>query len=115
MSNSRTEQNWNLKVVLVEVLKLNNTVKYTIQDIYLKSAKSGEEVISRSIVDQNKMRMENLIYFKKTIHENLDLSKYNIFSILNNISPKKGFDASLISNTRTRILEAAEEIGEHNV
>ncbi len=115
MSNSKTEQNRNPKVVLVEVLKLNNTVKYTIQDIYLKSAKPGKEVISRSIVDQNKMRMENLIYFKQAIHENLDLSKYNIFSILNDISPKKGFDASLISDARTRILEAAEEIGEHNV
>lgn len=112
-SNSLNDMQRTPQVVLLDLHK-NKPIDY--QLIPLRSAKPGEEVLSRQHTVENQMRQENLEQFKQLVREHVDLDRYDIYHIMEELSKSEGFEADVVEEAMARLaqVESNHEHSEEN-
>lgn len=108
ISNSIHEINRKPKVLLLELVK---DVPIKIQDIYLKSARPGEEVLDRSEILQHQFKKSKLHEFKEIINSSGNFHKTDVFDLLTEISDHKGVSREVKEEAFNRIQDVQMKRG----
>lgn len=84
--------------------------------IQLRSAKPGEEVLSRQLTIENQMRQENLEQFKQLVREHVDLDRYDIYHIMEDLANAENFASEVVEEAMARIayIESEKSRDEEN-
>lgn len=98
ISNSLIEIKRRPKVIIIE---LNNSIN--IREVYLNSAKPGEEVLDRSEMERHKFKGIKFNEFKEIIDSSSDLNNLDIMSILLDISDNENISEEVREEARKRI------------
>ena len=101
ISNSMAEMNRKPKVNIIE---LSDEIK--IKDVYLKTAKPGNEVLDRSEMERHKFKGMKINEFKEIIDSSVSLNNTDIFSLLNSIAKMDSIGAYVINEAFKRVEKA---------
>lgn len=98
------------------LLDLEANGKKDYRFIPLHSAKPGEEVLSRHLIIENQMRQENLEQFKQLVREHVDVNRYDIYHIMEELSQSEGFEQEVLEAAMTRLAlaESGKKIAEED-
>lgn len=99
-SNSKIDIQRTPQVILLD---LHKNHEKQIRFIPLRSAKPGEEVLSRSDITEYEMRQENLEQFKLLVREHVDLERYDVFHMLEEIAKNEEFEPEIIQEALRRL------------
>lgn len=99
-SNSRIDMQRTPQAILLDVQKDG---KKEIRFLPLRSAKPGEEVLSRAAITELEMRQENLEQFKLLVREHVDLERYDIFHMLEEIAKNEEFEPAVMQDALRRL------------
>lgn len=106
ISNSISEMTRRPKFLEINLDKDNIEIK----DVYLKSAKKGEEVLDRKKLVEEQYRDERLMIFSESIEQNVDLELLDLNLILDSISQSEEFDLKIREEAKLRLDRAKELI-----
>ncbi|MDX9917835.1 MAG: metallophosphoesterase family protein [Gudongella sp.] len=81
VTNSIREMERRPKVVMLDLSE-----EIQVEDIYLKSAKPGEEVLDRTVLENGVFRSERIYEFKQTIDAALDFEKIDINDLITEVA-----------------------------
>lgn len=101
ISNSMAEINRKPKVNIIE---LSDEIK--VKDVYLKTAKPGNEVLDRSEMERHKFKGMKINEFKEIIDSSVSLNNTDIFSLLNSIAKMDSIGADVINEAFKRVEKA---------
>ena len=101
ISNSMAEMNRKPKVNIIE---LSDEIK--VKDVYLKTAKPGNEVLDRSEMERHKFKGMKINEFKEIIDSSVSLNNTDIFSLLNSIAKMDSIGADVINEAFKRVEKA---------
>lgn len=110
-SNSKIDMQRSPQVILLD-LKENGAKE--IQMIPLRCARPGEEVLSRAAVTEYEMRQENLEQFKLLVREHVDLERYDIFHMLEEIAKKEEFEPEVMQDALQRLAQTEASFDQKN-
>ncbi|MEN8906721.1 MAG: metallophosphoesterase [Clostridiales bacterium] len=94
----------------VIILELNHTIN--VREIELKTALDGNDVLERTLIEDNETKNKKLNDFYKTVLNTGIYKKININEILDNIAYNKNIDKKVKSEIIKRIGLANEEINQ---
>ncbi|MBS4535988.1 metallophosphoesterase family protein [Clostridium sp. D2Q-14] len=97
-----------------KVLIINIQKDIKLDFYYLESAKNGEEILDRSVIEKNMFKNEKMIYFKQSVEASQDFNKLDINHVLNDLSIADNIDKKVKSEAIKRIEEAQIEIGKED-
>ena len=97
-SNSKIDMLRTPQTVLLSLSK-----EMTLTHLPLRCAKPGEEVLSRAAITEIEMRQENLEQFKLLVREHVDLERYDIFHMLEEVSQKEEFEPAIVQEAIRRL------------
>lgn len=106
ITNSIKEINRMPRVLIIDLNKEINFEFY-----YLKSAHKGEDVLDRTVIENNIFRSEKIVQFKQSVDSSQDFNKLNINHILNNLINTENIDDNIKEEAVKRIEYAQIEIG----
>lgn len=110
ISNSLGEIKRKPKFLELNITKDNSVIK----DVYLKSAKDGEEVLDRKALTESHYKDERLTIFSNSIDQNVDLELLNLDTILNEISKSENFDQDILKEAKLRLQYAKEIVNDYD-
>ncbi len=110
ISNSLGEIKRKPKFLELNITKDNIVIK----DVYLKSAKDGEEVLDRKALTESHYKDERLTIFSNSIDQNVDLELLNLDTILNEISKSENFDQDILKEAKLRLQYAKEIVNDYD-
>lgn len=110
ISNSISEMTRRPKFIELDLNK--EGIKLT--DIYLKSAKAGDEVLDRKTLIESQYRNERLMIFSDSIDQTIDLELINLDMILESIASSEDFEPKVRTEAKLRIERAKEKINAQN-
>ncbi len=99
LTNSNLEIKRKPKVILLDINKEN----LDIEEIYLKSAKNGEDILDREKVELNKYREEKMYEFKQSIESSVNFKKLDVNDILVEIAFTENIDENVKEEALRRI------------
>ncbi len=88
--------------------------KINLKDIYLKSAKAGEEVLDRQKLKEGQFRRERLNIFSDSIDQNIDLELIDLETIIDSIYKSENFDDNIKKEAMIRIDKAKEIVNDRD-
>ncbi|MGO1367950.1 MAG: metallophosphoesterase family protein [Senegalia sp. (in: firmicutes)] len=106
ITNSIKEINRMPRVLIIDLNKEINFEFY-----YLKSAHKGEDVLDRTVIENNIFRSEKIVQFKQSVDSSQDFNKLDINHILNNLINTENIDDNIKEEAVKRIEYAQIEIG----
>jgi len=106
ITNSIKEINRMPRVLIIDLNKEINFEFY-----YLKSAHKGEDVLDRTVIENNIFRSEKIVQFKQSVDSAQDFNKLDINHILNNLINTENIDDNIKEEAVKRIEYAQIEIG----
>lgn len=104
INNSIAELSRKPKITLINVE--SEGIKIT--DMYLKSAKSGEEVLDRTLVEASAFKEKKLSLFIQSIYSTGEYQTINIQRIIEELSSHQNLKSEVIKETLSRIGDAQE-------
>ncbi|WP_054251933.1 metallophosphoesterase family protein [Neofamilia massiliensis] len=110
ITNSLAEIKRRPKFLEIEVTKDDVEVR----EIYLKSAKAGEEVLDRSKLIEDQYKDQRLMLFADSIDQSIDLDLIDLDAIIDSIAGAEDFDQEIKSQAKIRIEKAKEIINADN-
>lgn len=102
ISNSMAEINRMPKVNIIELT--NDTVE--VLDYYLKTARSGSEIMDRSEIERHKFKGIKIAEFKEIIDSSINLKNLDIFELLLKISRDNNINEDVKKEALKRIEQA---------
>lgn len=105
VSNTKAEIIRKPKVVIIEIEKNRIDIK----DVFLKSAKSGSEVIDREKIEASIFQNEKILEFKEGIERAVNFEKLDINDVLLEVSNAENVDSSVKKEALRRITEIQME------
>ena len=88
----------------VNIIELSDEIK--VKDVYLKTAKPGNEVLDRSEMERHKFKGMKINEFKEIIDSSVSLNNTDIFSLLNSIAKMDSIGADVINEAFKRVEKA---------
>ncbi|MDO5028333.1 MAG: metallophosphoesterase family protein [Bacillota bacterium] len=88
--------------------------KIDLKEIYLKSAKAGDQVFDRTKLIEDQYKDQRLMLFAQGIDQNLDLDLIDLEAIIDSIAASEDFDPKIKAQAKLRIEEAKEVLNEDN-
>lgn len=110
-SNSKIDMQRTPQVLLLD-LKKDGQKEFRM--IPLRSAKPGEEVLSRADLTEHQMRQENLEQFKLLVREHVDLERYDIYQMLEEIAKQEDFAQDIVKDAVHRLSQTEATDGEED-
>lgn len=110
ISNTISEINRKPKFIDIKIIK----DKIEIKDIYIKSAKPGEEVLDRKALTEERYKEDRMTLFSNSIDQNIDLELINLDTILDEISSSEKFEDKIRKEAKLRLQIAKETINDYD-
>jgi len=101
ISNSKIELKRRPKVLLIEATKEALDVK----EIYLKSAKPGEEVLDRTEIEQHRFKQQEIHAFKEIVERSANMDQINLTSLITDIAKNEEINRKVRDEAIRRITE----------
>lgn len=98
ITNSLLEIKRKPKIVLLDIDK-----EIKVENIYLKTALSGEEVLDRKQIENSQFKNERMLQFKETINATMDFEKMDINEVLLQVSHSEAVEDKVIQEALKRI------------
>lgn len=102
ITNSLSEIKRRPKFLEIEINKKDIKIK----DVFLKSAKDGEEVLDRKTLVENQYKDERLMLFSDSVETNIDVNLLNLDTIIEQIANSEAFDKKVKEEAKFRIDKA---------
>lgn len=109
VSNAISEMKRRPKVVLIE---LKDSIE--IEEIYLKTALPGNEVLDRSEIERHKFKAQQFNDFKSTIDSTTNLKSFDVFDILIEIAKNENIPKNVRDEAIKRVEEKQIEGADYN-
>lgn len=110
MSNSTVEMSRKPKFLEIIIDKGG----FVLNDIYLKSALPGDEVLDKTVKEESQFKRQNLLDFRSNVEQNIDLARLDVESIMNKIATSENFDKQIRDEAKRRIDIAKEDYDDIN-
>lgn len=110
ISNSMAEINRRPKFLEINIEGKDISIK----DVYLKSAKPGEEVLDRRKLIEDQYKDERLMIFADSIEQSIELELVNLEAIIESIANSEDFDKRVKDEAKLRIDQAKEVLNAEN-
>lgn len=98
ITNSLQEIERRPKIVLLDI---NEDIR--VENIYLKSALLGSEVLDRKQIENSAFKNERMLQFKETINETMNFEKMDINEVLLQVSSSESVEEDVIKEALKRI------------
>ncbi|MCD1147002.1 metallophosphoesterase family protein [Peptoniphilus sp. KCTC 25270] len=105
ISNSTVEINRKPKVLLIDV----NGNQCEMKEIFLKSAKNGNEILDRTEIETHRFKRQEMLSFKETIERTTNLNKVNFIDLITEIATNYEIDKEVREEALDRIARIQEE------
>lgn len=92
----------------VVILTLEKGKEINIERVPLVSAQKGDLVLSREVAKDNELRRENLERFKQLIREQVELERYDILNVLQELSKKEQVEQDVVDEALARLADLKE-------
>lgn len=106
LSNSLSEIKRRPKFLLINIDK--EGIK--IEDRFLKTAKSGDQVLDRTLTEEDQFRQDRMMIFADSIHQNINLEMMNLDRIIEEIAQSEEFDIKVREEAKLRLDNAKGRI-----
>lgn len=94
------------KFIVIDIDKDRTDLK----DVYLKSARPGNEVLDRTKLKEEKYREDRLLMFSEEVSQNVDLEYINIDKIILDIAKNDNLEKKVLDEAKLRLDNAKEKL-----